>query len=903
MKISGLFLRDIYRKIRPVIEVEDRNEAELRDELNEYVITDQIANGIIRLLEGSYFDRSPRGVALWISGFFGTGKSLFLKLFALAVAHARIGETSVIDYLVGGTDNIDLHRTLRTLAKRRPAKVIALHMRSDAHERESIVSILWRRLHQEFGYSRIPWIAEIERSLERRGLLEAFTIDVEKQHGRSWAEIRLEPIFQNAALTKGLIAVDAGTFPDQASAEQAIKDARDQENDLLTVARFIDRCLELLSEHPAYDRLFFALDEMGQFAANDPDLLLELTVLVEKFLSEGKGKLWLAATAQERLDQVVDNFAQRRDDVNKIHDRFVKELRIELTSENAELIVLDRLLKKSTQRTEELRAVLEPDRAWIEHETVLPDANLELRPSRLDDVLASYPFVPSQFNLITRFMQGLAHDVGGTADRTAKGARALIGVTQDIVRELADKEAGAMASLDGLYVAMEGNIPSEDVEVVHALDNEHRRPALSSEVLRANYILDQIGERHVLSTQANLARAVLAEIGSPIGEVQARTEAALQYLTAHAYVRETGGSGKTTYRFLRAYQRKIEDDVRNFVVDGPKLAIRSQALFKEVLESLGVIGTKITYRSTRSFQLVAAVDAQSVQAEGRLKISVWSPSRADFANAQAESVKNHAVIWVSGNWPAFEDEIRSVVATSAVLAARREKATTQLEDEQIRRAHSDLEFREARLREQAERALLGGGIYVYGAPLKVTKDVANSIVEAIVDADYRGLADAPFPVVEADLIGVFASLPPKDGAAVKLGLVDGAAFSDRSNVVADFLSVLDELHFRGGPRARCLSSEWATHRADTQRCKQCSRRVCCGGWAGFKSFLPLAFTFHGMLPVSDGCHALVSFVRLHLSASELSTIRSLGQHRLYCKSLIAPVRLSCPVLHLLRVHL
>ncbi len=807
MRIAELFDRDIARRINPVVQVEDRSESELAVELDEYVVTDQIAKSLTRILEDGYLESRPPGVGIWISGFFGSGKSLFLKLLSLALAQEKIGGISVIDRLTDRCEDRDFRRAVAALKTRKPARVIALHMKSDAHDREQIVDILWRALHVAFGYARIPWIAEVERSLVRRGLFAAFKDAVRDDRSLPWEQIRTDALLQEAVLAKALLRIDPQTYPDLAAAGRAVREAREQMKTGMTPAHFTQRCLELLAEDREHDRLFFALDEMGQFAANDSGLLLELQVIVEYFNRPDTGaKLWLAATAQEQLDQVVANYAERQDDVHKIRDRFVRQLRVELSAENAERVVLERLLKKSSAKEEALRNILQPNAAWIEHETLLHDVTHELRQSKLEAVLQSYPFVPSHFRLITLFMQGLAADTGGTADRTAKGPRALIAVTQQIAEGLAAQQVGALVSLDRVYDAMEGSIPTEDVAVVRLLAGESARPPAADRVLRIDYVLDVMGEKNAQTTRANLIRSSWQHVAEDGAAVGLGVDEALVFLGEKSFVRETGDSrGQQTYRFLRAFQRKLEDDVRAYQVTLDKIVDKARELTKDVLQLMQIGRSRVSYKGARSFTLVPVVDGEFVPAdEQRLRVEVRSPRSKDATDPSAESVTKHAVIWASASNPASEDEVRTIVATSAVLAQRRERSTTDQERQQLQRAADDLDFRETKLRGRLKDAFLAGSIFVYGTPVAASHDAADAIVRTVVEKDFPALFAAPYAVEERDVATIFAPTRPKEGPLVALGLVESGDLSDRSAICTDLLGAIEGNRFRGGATGRTL---------------------------------------------------------------------------------------------------
>ena len=78
MRLSEIFAKDIRRPIEGVIKADDV--ANLGTEVAEYVLTNETAKGLEILLEEYTAYTNANGV--WISGFFGSGKSHMLKMLA-----------------------------------------------------------------------------------------------------------------------------------------------------------------------------------------------------------------------------------------------------------------------------------------------------------------------------------------------------------------------------------------------------------------------------------------------------------------------------------------------------------------------------------------------------------------------------------------------------------------------------------------------------------------------------------------------------------------------------------------------------------------------------------------------------------------------------------------------------
>jgi hypothetical protein len=99
MKIKSLFERDPSRRIAPVVKIDVHEEAVASSEVEEYVVTDQIRDALNNIVDQFIETRTGRSaeVCAWISGFFGSGKSHFLKMLGYTLTNKRIRLSSGVE--------------------------------------------------------------------------------------------------------------------------------------------------------------------------------------------------------------------------------------------------------------------------------------------------------------------------------------------------------------------------------------------------------------------------------------------------------------------------------------------------------------------------------------------------------------------------------------------------------------------------------------------------------------------------------------------------------------------------------------------------------------------------------------------------------------------------------------
>ena len=86
MQIKNLFKKSIDRSINGVIKAEQLDQASVWQELDEYVVTKQVTEHLRKFID-AYNQGSGDRMGVWVSGFFGSGKSHFIKIISYLLAN------------------------------------------------------------------------------------------------------------------------------------------------------------------------------------------------------------------------------------------------------------------------------------------------------------------------------------------------------------------------------------------------------------------------------------------------------------------------------------------------------------------------------------------------------------------------------------------------------------------------------------------------------------------------------------------------------------------------------------------------------------------------------------------------------------------------------------------------
>lgn len=636
MKIAELFAKDPCRRIEPIIRAGERDPEVLGHELEEYVVTEEI-DRYLRDILGQFIEsrpgRRPDGVCAWVSGWFGSGKSHFLKFLGAILADLPLRLPSGAD--VGATSylcrkwNLPFEAHLGEL-KTRVVFVNLLGYVSG--ETPGLSQIVYRGLMADSGYADEPWVAEMERVLARRGLYDRFREEVEAAAGIPWEEARTQPVVAAPSMAKALVAIDPDMWPSVEEAERHV----DRQGQITITPNWLAERLkeEAQSIDPETGRLVVLLDEVGLYIGDQQDRYLELKAIAENLArADIYGKVWLVVTSQEAPELKIQAVVARREELEWLRDRF--PLKFALTPENIETVVRERLLKKTEEGKSTVRAAATGAIGALSLGATITGArrNREIfEPPEPDRLVETYPFLPYQVRLTTEILGQLRGRDAGAEGLTGR-ERAILAVAQSAVcgSGLAGSEVGPLVTFEHLFDAIVGDtraVPSAHEAEIRELAALGSRDGVSVQaVAKALYLLQRVPE-WVPATAENLAALLYPSLDARAEDILTGVRAALAELVARHYVGEREG----VFRFLLPTERTFEEDVerarRNLT------AAQRRRLGLEVLREILADLTKHRFQGgTRVFDVRLEVDGEVLNPKGHLSLLVRSPLATEAEDA------------------------------------------------------------------------------------------------------------------------------------------------------------------------------------------------------------------------------------------------------------------------------
>ncbi|MBV8891344.1 MAG: BREX system P-loop protein BrxC, partial [Acidobacteria bacterium] len=317
--VGDLLTRDLTRKIEDIIQVDQANEHSVYAEITEYVATDSIRDQYHDLLKAIAEAPSEphESVGVWVSGFFGSGKSSFAKNLGYALENRKVLGHSFADLFKQqlhdpAKKDTRIGDLLNLINAKTPTQVILFEIAKEADTRkvtQRIAELIYTVLLRELGYAEDFDIAELEIELEAEGKLPQFISTCKTLLNKDWETVRAgaQKLSRASAI---LHELDPKLYP---SADSWAHSQRNRDTSI-SVSKVVRRTFDLWSRRRPGQALVFIIDEVGQHVARSGDKIEDLRATIEEFgkvgknlLKEGKIKApcWIVVTSQEKLDEVV----------------------------------------------------------------------------------------------------------------------------------------------------------------------------------------------------------------------------------------------------------------------------------------------------------------------------------------------------------------------------------------------------------------------------------------------------------------------------------------------------------------------------------------------------------------------------------------------------------------------
>lgn len=744
MRIQDMFQKDIDRPINGVIKVAEKSDETVEQELSEYVVTHELAghfDAFYRVYERA-LEAPTDEMGVWISGFFGSGKSHFLTMLSYLLENREVAGKHAVEYFADKFEDARLYARVQRSATI-PTEAILFNIDSKnvgGQDRDALARTFARVFYDHLGfYGEDLKLARLEEFIDGKGKTSEFRARYEELTGESWLETREAYEFNSDDVIGALVDTEVMS---EAEAERYLEgdDEAGFSIDTLT-AKIVAYAKRRQAEEDGQFRLLFMVDEMGQFIGNGKDTarMLNLQSIVEELGAKGKGLVWVMVTSQEAIDEVV-SMSGKSDDFSKITGRF--KCRLSLSGIDADEVIKRRILEKN-ENARDLLAMVYGQKApalknLFHFKSGTAKEDLGGYPDA-EDFIESYPFVTYQFTLLQTTLNEIRRH-GSSGKHTSGSERSMLSGFQEAAQAIEDKDESALVPFWRFYDTIETFLEGHVRRVINRADEAARKgqglEPVDVEVLKLLFLIRWVND--VESNPENIAILMVDDIDANLREVRSAVTDSLARLVRQNYV---GRSGET-YQFLTDDEQEIARAISNTVVEPARITERlGQIVFGEIFDS-----NKLRY-GENDFDVEKYIDETRYGAPGGMVLRVMTAASGPEATSHeallARSQRNEAICLLSDDaryYDLIQDALRiEGYANTQNLSRQPENAQRIIRD---RRSDAQAELREARslLEEGIRKGTFYAGGYEVKAQGTTAKAVLSSVLENSVESVYPKLS-------------------------------------------------------------------------------------------------------------------------------------------------------------------
>lgn len=662
MKLKDLYSKPINRAVNPAVSATKFDPETERIEIDEYVFTDEIINGLFRILDAIKNNKPYDHVGIWIDGYYGSGKSHFLKYLDYCITPStRERAVSRLLAAVKAIDPLDEKHNLSfdydellsiaNWLKRATIDTCIFNLETSydnsTDKKKAFLHVFWNEFNGKRGFNKfnITLAQNLEKPLAEKGVFEAFKERIAEEGG-DWNDPGMAADLIDNELDWVLdIAKElAPTLSVDSIRERIIK--RDTN---MSIDRFGMELASYLKDKGDDYRLILLADEVSQFINKERDRYLNLQEIITKLSEACDNKVWVACTAQQDLSEIMDDchIAEEKDKEGKIKGRF--EVKVSLKGTQPEVITQKRILDKKEEVKPELAALYNKYKAGFDLQFKLPTSYSSYESQ--DDFVDYYPFVPYQFKLIMQVFNSFLN-LGYVAKEVKGNERSIIKVIHSTAKTNADAELGKFISFDELY----NNMFEEGLQArgQKAVDNALRmartyqtdrpeRTRLAVRVANVLFMICNISQTDQLvfpATLDNVTSLLINDMETPRLNIKNEVEKVIEFLCDNNIIRrEQGKNGAPeTYAFYSEEEMKVAQLIQSQVVDNNTQAEQLKEIFNRYITALR---NKEQYK-TRSFSVGLTIKQRTFLSNNP-DVQVEFVMDADYETAEQLALQNSNV--------------------------------------------------------------------------------------------------------------------------------------------------------------------------------------------------------------------------------------------------------------------
>jgi len=751
--IKDMFVKDIERSIKGVIKVAQTDENNIYQELDEYVVTRELNKHLSKFYENYQqgIDGTTDKMGVWISGFFGSGKSHFLKILAYLLANKKAKDKRAVDFFADKIhDPIILANMKRTANVETEVILFNIDSKSsldNKSKKDAILRVFTKVFYEHQGfYGDIPGVAEMEKYLAKEGVYEDFKHAFKAAAGEDWVERRNTFYFDADYVIGALTKV---TSMSEESARNWFENGVN--NFEISIEKFSKDVKEYIAQRGDNFHLIFLVDEIGQYIGDSRQLMLNLQTLAEDLGTHCSGKVWIMVTSQESIDSIVK---VKGDDFSRIQGRF--DTRLSLSSISVDEVIKKRILEKKDHVTDKLKQIYHGESATLKNLMSFKDSTADLRGYENDLEFAEvYPFLPYQFKLLQNvFEQVRKH--GSSGKHLSEGERSMLSAFKEAGLRYKDSEEGALIPFYAFYDTIKEFLTPS---ISRVIEGAYENPALKDdpfnmELLKVLFMIKYIKE--LPANIDNIATLMVTQIDEDKLALKEKIKVSLRKLISQTLIQKNG----EFYLFLTDDEQDINREIKLIKIEED---IIKRELANYIYQDL-YDDKRYRYSAQYQFSYNQKMDEKNIGNQtSSIGINILSPLSDHYAKSEQELMLMSAgtgemILKLGGN-EAYVEEMDEILK---IEEYRRKKNPTQLSESIqniLNNKQAEARDRKHRVRNMLEEAIKGGTFFINGNKAEIkgssVKERVNTGFQALVENVYTKLGYVKtFLDSEKDLISI-----------------------------------------------------------------------------------------------------------------------------------------------------
>ena len=761
MKIWEMFERRIKRDIKGVIKVGQSDDENMYQELDEYVVTSELEKYMNRFFDA--YQRSMTGstdkMGVWISGFFGSGKSHFLKILSYILKNQEVLDDkgkphTAVSFFADGTKvgNETLkNKIAEVAAENEDIDVILFNIDSKSatdsrQNKDAIKDVFMKVFNDYLGYcGSIPFLADFERKLDMDGNYDAFKEKFYEINGSSWEESREDFYFIQDEVIEAVTTLD---IMSESEAKNWAEHGQDDYKDKVSIDKFAEYVKRYCNKKGQNHHVLFLVDEIGQYIADDSKLMLNLQTVTEDLGTACGGKAWIIVTSQQDIDSITKTMGE---DFSKIQGRF--DTRIALSSANVDEVIRKRILFKIPEANAVLKDLYADQGSYIKNNITFSEGTPNMRLyADADEFAEVYPFIPYQFDLLGNVLTSI-RQFSSSGKHLADGERSMLALFKEAAAKYADEREGLLVPFNAFYSALDDFIDHTHRIVITQASRNTRLNAFDVELLKVLFMIKHVN--NFGKNIWNLTTLMLSSVDEDRIELGKKVEKSLRVLCDEMYVQKNGDE----YTFLTNEEQEAENKIRSINID-PTDTVNyvAQVAFEEVI---AFPNNKYRYNNRYQFSFNQKIDDRFYRNNqsheiGLILLTAYSGKEDEITLGMLSTAEKSVVVRLSDDFP-YLSETEEMKKIEAFLD---DPSSANLTDFEVISANKRKERsgKAKRISDYVRFALEAADIYVNGEKISTkSKGVAERITEGfskLIGAQYSKLKDMESQPSQSDILDV-----------------------------------------------------------------------------------------------------------------------------------------------------